>query len=272
MAYRAPQYSHLHAARDAGASAITVSNTAHADFPKENMIDDRPNGTLFKWSGSFTNPTISIDLGAGFPTGLNRLIIPANHNIQELSVIEDQTDTFASPTTLHSADTAPVPGVLYDSGPFNTNVSTSQFIRVTIIGTAQYFIPELFLTKILTFTPGPDLRNSTDGRVANVTRLEQASGISPTVQNGPNQRVIEYLYNSPLSGADLTAMESFINSVGMARPFYVDPASFSTPPKTDEPALCMKFVQMPELRYTVEVPMSGTRVKAVRISLIESVD
>lgn len=276
MAYRAPRYSYVHAARDVGASAITVSDTAHADFPKDNLIDDR-NQTLFKWSAAVTNPSIVIDLGSGFVTGLSRLIIPADHNIESIYIEQDTTSGFASPTALHASsgtpDTTPTPGTLYDSGTFDTANSSEQFIRVNIVGSStQYYLAQLFLTKTLTLTVGPDLSGSADHYRANVTRLEQNTGMLPTIQHGPQQRMIDYVYPAALSSTDLSAMEAFLASVGMARPFYVDPASFSTPPETDEPALCMKLLTMPRVTNAVDVPFSGVRRKVFNLQLIESVD
>jgi len=271
MAYRAPRFSHVHAIRDAGASAIIVSDTAHADFPKENLIDDRAS-TRFMWSASVVDPTIDIDLGAGFVTGLERLIIPANHNIESITVLDDDNLGFTSPATLHAADTGINAGTLYDSGPFDTGNSTQRYIRIQINGTAKFYLPQLYLTKIVTLTIGPTLADALDSARSNFTRLEQESGVSPSVQKGPDQRVLDYTYEFALSGADLTAMEAFIADVGMHRPFFVDPASFSTPPETDEPVLWMKFLEQPESRYFVDVPMNEARRKTFRLRLIESVD
>ena len=58
----------------------------------------------------------------------------------------------------------------------------------------------------------------------------------------------------------------------MHRPFFVDPASFSTPPETDEPALWMKFNAMPEANNSVLVPMVNARSKTYSLQLIESLD
>lgn len=275
MAYRSPRYSYVHAARDVGAAGITVSDTQDADFPKDNLIDDRAS-TLFKWSASVVNPTIDIDLGAGFVTGLSRLIIPANHNIEQIAVYDDDAADFVGKTTLHAADTSINAGVLYDSGAFDTGNSTQRFIRIEITGTDTFELPQITLTKIQTFDVGPVLANAVDQIEPNVTRIQQPTGISPTVQNGLDQRFLEYDYERALldggGSTDLPDMEALIASVGMFRPFWVDPASFSTPPETDEPVLWMKFQQMPTSRYTVKVPASNTRAKTYQLRLIESLD
>jgi hypothetical protein len=271
MAYRAPRYSYVHAGREVGASAITVSDTAHADFPKDNLIDDRA-ATLFKWSASVTNPTIDFDLdptaSASWETGLARLIIPANHNIVSIRVMQDTEETFGTPNTL-LAYTETVAGEQIDLG---FTASAQQFIRVQIQGSAQYYLPQPYLTKVMTLSTGVALADSLDGKIDNVTRLERNNGQSPTIQHGPQQRVIEYEYESPLEGADLTAMEALVNAVGMVRPFYVDPAEFHATPGTDEPALCMKFAEMPQSRNSILVPMNGARSKVYRLRLIESLD
>lgn len=275
MAYRAPRYSYVHAARDVGAAAITVSGTADTDFPEDNLIDDRA-GTLFKWSGDLTNPTIDIDLGVGFVTGIDRLIIPANHNIESITVNEDTDSGYGSMDELNAADASIAAGVLYDSGTFDT-ASTQRYIRIIITGGPEtYYLPQIILTTIQTFDVGPVLADAPDGKRDNVTRLVQKTGISPTVQNGPQQRYLEYKYENPLSNAgsstDLTDMEAFVAAVGMSRPFWVDPVSFSIPPETDEPVLWMKFEEMPDPRWTVAVPMSNEPAKTYKLRLIESLD
>ena len=258
---------------------ITLSHAENPDFPEANLVDDRA-GTLFKFLSSQTDPFIDLNLGPshGGPIqdtdGIDRLIIPANHNISALYVEQDTVANFASPDPLHatsgSPDTSPVPGTLIDI-EFDTKSSDEQYIRVGIIGTDTYQIPQLILTKVATFTAGPDLADSRDEKVANVARQIQPTGLSPTVQLGPDQRVIEYEY--PLiEDADLTAMELLINDVGMSFPFWVDPASFSTPPEDDEPVLWMKFASMPNSSNTVLVPSSQSRSKSFSMRLIESLD
>jgi hypothetical protein len=258
MAFRAPRYSYVHAARDSdAATAITLSQIEDPDFPKDNLIDDRA-GTRFQFNAAGT-PNIVIDLGSGYATlGLDRLIIPADHNIEYLSISEDTVVTMDNSPQSLSANAAVVEGVLIDR-EFYT-----------------YYLPQLFLTKIMTLDIGPDLRDAPDWKKPNVTRLEQKTGLSPTVQNGPDQRYLEYDYVYRLSDAgastDLTDIEAFVDAVGMYRPFYVDPASFSTPPETDEPALWMKFLDYPKPRLGVDVPQTEERSKTYTLQLIESLD
>lgn len=279
MAYRSPRFSHVHAARKKGATQILISDTAHADFPKENMIDNRNTGTFFKWSASVTDPTITVDLGdervADDISSLSRLIIPPNHNILSLYIQDDDNSGMSSPTDLHASvgapDTSPTAGQLIDI-EFDTADSTQRYIRLSIVGTATFQVPQLVFTKIFAPTIGPNLGEAIDEFRDNISRHQQPTGLSPTVKLGPQQRFLEYEWEPPISGADLTGMENFIASVGMEHPFWVDPASFSTPPETDEPALAMKFERMPRVRNSVVVPLSEARAKTFSFSLIESLD
>jgi hypothetical protein len=268
MAYRAPRYSYVHAARDADALAaeIAVSDTAHTDFPIDNLIDDRA-GTLFKWSAEVVNPTIDIDVGFDVISGLDRLIIPANHNLTYVRVGEDTNNSFGAIDYL-CANTAVTPGKIIS---IDLTPSTKRFIRLEFNDTDQFYLPQIVLTETATLTVGPDLANSADGYRANVTRLIQNTGLMPSILHGPQQRVMEYSY-APIEGADLTAMEALIATVGMDRPFFVDPASFAGNPAATDPPIWMKFDDMPESRHTVLVPMSNAESKAFSLRLIESLD
>jgi len=268
MAYRAPRYSFSHAARDVGASAITVSDTAHTDYPKDNLLDDRA-GTIFKWSAVVTDPTIAVDLGSGFVTGLDRIIIPANHNVVNVKV--EQADDSGFSVNLSTLKTATVvtAGSQID---LEFTASTRQFIRITFTGgPTQYYLSQLVLTEIKALTVGPDLANSPDGFLANATQIIQNNGMRPSIQHGPQQRVIEYSY-APIEGANLTTMKALIAAVGVTVPFYVDPASFSATPATDDPPLWMKFETIPREVHTVLVPMNENESKEFVLRLIESVD
>ena len=269
MAYRAPRYSYVHAAREAGVSAIDLDgDSAHADFPIDNLIDDRAS-TLFRFSGVVTDPNIDIDLGT--ETGINRLIIPANHNISSIKVWQDGDVNFGTPWVCHNTDTSITPGVLYDSGEFDNLTQSQQHIRIDITGTLQFQIPQIILTKIKTLTVGPTLADSVDAKRDNVTRIVQNTGIHATIKHGPQQRYINYTYEYPLSSTDLATLEAMIDAVGMERPFWVDPASFSETPDTDDPPIWMLFREMPEPRLSVLVPMAGQESKTFQLELIESV-
>jgi hypothetical protein len=279
MAYRAPRFAHVHAARDVGVAGISLSEgTEHSGFPIANLIDDRAS-TLFMWSALVTSPSIDVDLdptaSGTWKTGLNRFIIPANHNIQNLRVYEDSAPTFdtdgGNPERQLRSLLNTTPGVQIDK-PFDLFTQSLRYLRIKFFTNAQFYLSQLIYTETVTLDYGPTLAESIDEYRDNVSRLLQKTGISLTVQNGPQQRYLEYTYESGLQETDLTKIEALVANAGMSKPFWVDPASFSTPPEDDEPALWMKFEEMPQAEYFVGVPMRDARRKVFRIRLIESVD
>jgi len=106
MAWRNPRYMFQHAARDAGASALTPDPAADSDFPIDYLIDDRA-GSLFKFGSSSASAKIEIDRGTGTLEAVDRIIIPAGHNLDTKDIIvEDDSDVnFGSVATLLAATT-----------------------------------------------------------------------------------------------------------------------------------------------------------------------
>ncbi len=268
MAFRAPRFSHAHAFRERGIANLSLgTGAADSDFPLDNLIDDRA-GLLFKLSAT---GALELECDAGALVGFDRIIIPAGHNIDEECLVEEDTaNTFPTPTVL--ATFTPTTGVLIDEA---ITASTEQFLRLRIVNTTvAWEMSEVVLTTIVTLTAGPELENSTDEKEYNFTRLSYPSGVSPTIQHGAPQRSIqlEYPELGQQTASDLTKMEALIDDVDMNKPFWVDPASFSTPPETDEPVLWMKFARAPRSSNTILVPASGTRSKSFSLELIESLD
>lgn len=270
MAFRAPRYSHLHAFRTRGIANLSLgTGAADADFPLDNLIDDR-GGLLFKLSSAGALE-LECDLG-GTVSQLARLIIPAGHNIDaEIIVEQDGESAFMSPTPLLTF--TPTLGEQIDKV---ITASSQNFLRINIVSTAKAWeLSECVFTKVVTLLRGPDWEaNPTDESRFNFTRLNQPTGISPTIKDGNAQRLLEYEYREvdDVDGTDLTKMEALIDDVGMDKPFWVDPQSFSTPPETDEPALWMKFDRPPRITNGSRVPSAGVRSKNFKLSLIESLD
>lgn len=270
MPYRRPRYCHLHVGRDLGVGAISLTvGSEHADFPLDNLIDNDA-GTLFRFSASAASPTIVFDLGASFITGVSRIFIPGNHNITSILILDDDNAAMSSAATLNALDSVSS-GSQIDF-EFDTSTSTQRYIGVHLFGTKQYELSQIFLTKTVTTGVGPTLSGAVDEKRDNALRLDQPTGRTPTVQLGPQQRLITYDYEDTLIGADLATMEALISEVGMDKPFYVDPASFSATPGADQSAVRMKLDSMPRSRNTISVPMNGTRRKSYRLDLIESFD
>lgn len=268
MAFRKERFCHIHAVRDAGWSAITLSHAEDSDYPKANMIDDRASGSRFAFSTGEANKHIDIDLGSGFPTGIDRVIIPPDHNLTSIRVGDDDDPGWPSVQWLHTAQTV-TPGVQIDE---EFTPSAQRYIYFGMLNAATHYLAQLFLTTIVELSVGAKLEGEIDGFRDNVTRLEQKTGRSPTVDHGPQQRVIELNYEAPLSGTDLAKMEALIADVGLVRPFYFDPPSFSDTPAVDDPPILVKFAEMPVSRNATTVPHSGVEEKVFRLKMIESLD
>lgn len=152
MAYRLPLFAFLHAARTAGAAAVTPDD-ADAAYPKERLIDSqiRPR---FRFGTTGANHRVDVDLGASFPTGFDRLLVPINHDVggQAFTVQQDDNSGFATPTSLASgsfpAGTATIDVAL--------TASTERYLRLTITPSGRWFLPELWYTKRETTTRGPE--------------------------------------------------------------------------------------------------------------------
>ena len=106
MAWRNPRYAFQHAIRDSGVSSITVIPSADADYPVDYLIDDRA-GSLFKFDSSSGSSLIRIDRGAGSLEAVDRIIIPAGHNLDTKDIIVEDDDNvnFNSPATLLASTT-----------------------------------------------------------------------------------------------------------------------------------------------------------------------
>jgi hypothetical protein len=276
MAYRAPRFSYLHPLRDLGPGAITLNGgTADTEHGVEFMCDDR-DSTFFQYSGAVDTPFIEIDLGTEYyNNAVDRIILGGAGSVATFYVQEDDNDSFASPTDLLGSVGSPVTpngGTNLVKAVELETAQSERYIRLAIVGNGQWAISQLVFTNLETLTVGPNITDSPDGYRANVTRLEQPSGSSPTVQNGPQQRIITYNYENPLTGTDLTKMEALIADVGMTRPFWLDPHSFSATPDDDDRPLFVKFNDMPRTRNSILVPMVGEESKVFSLDLIEALD
>ena len=271
MAVRPPRFCYENAYRERGVANITLNKAADADFPVDNLIDDR-GGTLFKQSAT-GSLIVAVDLGASFETGYDRIIVPKDHDVNWAdalgSAVEDADDSSFTPST----QLLEVTGNAGEQLQLDfTLASSRRYLRLAWFNiSAKPQLPQLFVTKIVTFTKPPELAGALDEDRYNYSRHAQAKGVAPSVQHGPARRVLQYRYRD-LTGADLTAMEAFIAFVGMSMPFWVDPTSYSTPAGDDEPALWMKFLHEPRAREGVYIATDGTRSKHFDLVMIESLD
>lgn len=151
MAYRNPLFGFLHAARTAGAAAVTPDD-ADAAYPKERLIDSqlRPR---FRFGTTAANHRVDVDLGVGFPTGFDRLLIPTGHDLngQAYTVQQDTAAGFPAPTLLGS-------GTFSGTGTLDValTASSQRYLRLTITPSGRWNLPELWYTTRQTTTRGPE--------------------------------------------------------------------------------------------------------------------
>lgn len=263
MSWRNPQYAYRHAARDAGAAAITPDATVDANFPKQNLIDNRMT-VPFKWTNSIIDHQIDIDQGASFPTELNRLWIPPGHNLPtaHIQVEEDDNSGFTSPTTLF-ADTL-IGGLTTTAVDITITASSERYLRVsfpTVAGAWEF--NQLFITELITTTRGPE-PNWIDQPRSNVLQFESGD----SVQLDPDQRFIEYSYRwlGREVATDLTKIEALVDYVSTHRPFLLDTAYDIA---DGGATLMMKMERDARARNDVRAPQVTARRKGISIAMLE---
>lgn len=222
MAYQNPTLMFLHAGRDAGASAITVTDEA-SGFPKARLIDDRQKA-LFKFNTSAANHTIDIDRGAEGLEGIDRLLIPTGHNLSGATVTiqADTVSNFATPTALGSGA---VPAGLILFG-FGTN--TERYLRVKIETSGQWELGEVIWTHTRAVTLGVVHRFS-DRPEPNFAETTLKGAETFRQIDGPTQRriVLEW---ARVSGSDLAIFDDLVSTTQAgALKFWIDGPDDSLP-------------------------------------------
>ncbi len=271
MSYRKFQVYYNHFARDAAGLAglsINASYAVESEFPLDHLIDDRQT-TKTKFSTPETDHYIDIDMGVGFTGRIDTIIIPAGHSLDSVA-IDLLGDTTFAPTTSRATFTPSGTGIIKED--VNDGGATRRYWRLEFNTNGQHEIHGLILTLVKTFTVGFVLKGSEDFPQHNFLRLNQSSGISPTIQKGLPQRVMALPFENALRTTDLATMEDWIATAGMHRPFYIDPPSFSATPDTDDPAILFKFDGGDPLSaWGTTVPNREVEKKTFQLRLIESV-
>lgn len=268
MSFRNIRIFYKHYPRDeAGISGITSNNTVETDFPLENLIDDRQT-TKMKFASVEADHFIDIDMGASFTGLTDRLMIPAGHSLDGIACVL-RGDTFTPPTTSRRNFTPSGSGIIKEV--VSDSETTKRHWRLEF-GSGAHEIHGLILTLVKSFNVGFNMPDAEEGFIDNFRRLQQPSGISPTIQTGARQRIMDFPFERALETTDLATMEDWIATVGMHRPFYVDPPSFSAIPNTDDPSILCKFRESPVSRWGVAVPNTETEKKKFTLRLIESLD
>lgn len=235
MAYRAPNFMWLHAAQDTGVSNITSSN-AHADYPLDHLIDNRPS-SLFKFNTSASAHWIKIDRGSASEEQVGRMIIPEGHNLSgstwtcytATSNLGDTAALWAASGTYQFFFTGAAGNPLIDK-TFGTPTQHRWIFLVCTTGSGQWEIGQLFYTRTRTMTTrGPDPK-WTERPVPAMIRRELATREANSLL-APN-RIAWELKHHALDSTDVAILDDLLEAVGVgASPFYYDSTDNADAPR-----------------------------------------
>ena len=225
------KFCYLHSVRDSDRSTLTLGTaTTDADHPLDYLRDNRVS-TYWKAGGSVADGFFRWDRGAGTLDTLDRLIIPAGHNLEgRLRLIMDGDSGYGSPTTILTVTDADASYAI--DLPLTTN-GTERYMQFDWQTAGTYEIPQLVVTATYEPATGFQTDNLVDEYVSNEIGFPQPSGAEPRLVLGPQQRRFEVEYHR-ISGSDLGAMEKFIATVGTAKPFWVEPPIFGVSALLDQ--------------------------------------
>lgn len=259
MAYRNPLFGFLHAARAVGAAAVTPDD-ADAAYPEERLIDSqiRPR---FRFGTTAAGHRIDVDLGAGFATGFDRLLIPTGHDLdgRAFTVEQDDNAGFATPTSLAS-------GTFSGTGHLDValTASTERYLRLTITPSGRWSLPELWYTVRRTTTRGPE-PGWTDQPLANVNETTLRSGARFAQVNGARRRQFSLSY-AHLSDAERATFATDLMNATLdgALPFWY------WPPDDAEPPVLVHLTAAPGMVQDRANPRATSQAWNGSLSMIES--
>lgn len=258
MAYRNPRFAYLHAARDAGAAAITLATgTFETDGQKEFLSDGQFTLARITHSGSVVE--LDVDRGAAGLEAIDRLVIPVGHNLDTIVWNVESGSSFP-PTTSRGAGTFSGAGIIDES----LTSSTDRYWRLNLVGSVTHEIPQLLFTATVTTSiRGPEppwIDRVLDGAIRN----EKQSGARAILQPAPSRRLFEYSYRA-VKNADRTTLRALIAAVGRHQPFILDPAF------DDEGPVWVELIDDPDTSYDFPAPSLGTKGQRFRFRMLEVV-
>ena len=170
-------------------SATVAVTSENASFPAWRLYD-RDIGLLFKGGSAPANFYVTLDQGATTQYDVNRLIIPAGHNLNGKAVkLQRSTDNFVGSVI------DVVSWTQTDALAINksfTQPATTRYWRLNITtGGTIPELPEMYLTKDLDFTYNPDFGTPV-GKQRNVSRWETESGQVRKVKNGEPRQAYQF--------------------------------------------------------------------------------
>jgi len=232
MGYRNPRFSWLHALADAGYTNVSYNGSLAANSEEHYLFDYRVS-SLFIWSSAATDRWIKLDRTAAGLEIIDRMVIPAGHNLDGAAFKlqhsttgayggeeTDALDTSFSGTGVQSFDT------------FSGGGSTNRYWRLIISTSGAWEIPQLYLTRTRTTGStgrGPDPGWSQRPRSVGVRRQLPTRSVGSIFS--PNRLAVSLTHNK-LEGAELTLFEDLFEGVGVnLLPFWYDPMDDTKDPR-----------------------------------------
>jgi len=263
MAYRLPQFMFLHAAQDAGVGSITANNAVDSDYPLAHLIDNRPS-SLMKFDASESDHWIKIDRGAAGLEALDRLIIPAGHNLNPnctfLAIQSNTSDSFPGGSTRGSIATPPNAMIDLD---LTEEDPEHRWLFINFTGSDAYELGQLFFShsRVMT-TRGPD-PGWVERPVPSMIRRELATREANSLL-AANRKAWSLKHNA-LDSTDVAILDDLLDAVGVgAAPFYYDSTE-----STDDPRLMRISNLAPRREQDHPAPKSGDPTYQVEIEMLE---
>jgi len=214
VAYRNPAFISRHYGAEVGVAAISSSVAAAAGFGKERLIDYRL-GNNFKFSTVAAGHWVEFDLGALGGVAVNRLIMPAGHNLVGITI--NTKSGASSPATTSRGSTNAGAGL----SDFTLTESTDRYWRIEfgVAASDDWEMPELWLGRYRQTTTGI-VQSWEAPWLSPVVRREFPSRESMLV-TAPARRRWE-LEHKGLTGTDLAIYDELL-PLGVGVPFWFYP-------------------------------------------------
>lgn len=250
-----------HAARIAENAAMTPA--AAAGFPAY-YLHDGGASHIAKFGSSGANSRIDIDRGAGTLATLDRLVIPAGHNLgaQTVTVYGSATGAFAGEqTTLHTFSSA--------AGLVNAILATPsahRYLRTVFAGTGTWELGELWLGRTVTFAQG-NASAWSDPFQPNLLNYVFDSGVTASNELGPAVRRLSFAWDGlgVRDQGDIALMEEVLADIN-----YGQHTFWFQAPESTEPLRLVRLDQPYSRSQALRNPRaSGFNAFAYGLSMIE---
>jgi len=249
MAWRAPRFGLLHAARLAGPGSLSAPN-ALGSGSLDHLLDDRA-GFFAEFATAETDHTIILDRGAGTLEAIDRLWIPAGHNLDGVDIrVRAATDAAITTGVVTLLASTPVSGS--DAIDETLASSSLRFVELAFLTSSAPRVSELVYTRTRTTLRGPEA-DWEDDPLDHTSHLETESGAVYHLIRGPDGRRMSLSYVQAVDADDLVLLEDLF-ALGTGAAFVLDP------PYDDEPA---RWVTLTERSRRNDNPTPASTPKRV---------